>query len=40
MWKGVMDMGITDLTLTTKKVEEDGNLAFESGSFTTSLLST
>ena len=27
-------MGTTDLTLTTKEVEEDGNLAFESGTFT------
>ena len=34
MWQGVMDMGITDLTRTTKKVEENGNLATESGTFT------
>ena len=34
MWQGVMDMGITDLTLTTNEVEKDGNLAFESGTFT------
>ena len=29
MWQAVMDMGITDLTLTANEVEEDGNLAFE-----------
>ena len=34
MWQRVMDMGITELTRTTKKVEEDGNLAIESGTFT------
>ena len=34
MWQGMMDMGITDLTRTTKKVEENGNLATESGTFT------
>jgi len=33
MWQGVMDMGVTDLTRTTKKVEENGTLATESGTF-------
>jgi ketosteroid isomerase-like protein len=34
MWQGAMDLGVTDFALTPKEVEEDGNLAYESGTFT------
>jgi uncharacterized protein (TIGR02246 family) len=32
-WQGAIDLGITDLTLKTNEVEEAGDFAFESGSF-------
>ena len=34
LWQGAMDLGISDLTLTTVEVEESGDLAFETGTFT------
>jgi ketosteroid isomerase-like protein len=33
MWQAVIDAGVTDLTLTIKDVEEEGDLAVESGTF-------
>ncbi|MER9328628.1 DUF4440 domain-containing protein [Mesorhizobium sp. M0488] len=32
-WQGAIDMGVSDLTLTTLEVQESGNLAYESGTF-------
>ncbi|RWP86634.1 MAG: DUF4440 domain-containing protein [Mesorhizobium sp.] len=33
LWQGAMDMGISGLTLSTLDVQESGDFAFESGSF-------
>ncbi|AZO69996.1 MAG: DUF4440 domain-containing protein [Mesorhizobium sp.] len=33
LWQGAIDMGISELTLTTLEVQESGDFAYESGTF-------
>src|SRR5262249_29374682 len=34
LWQGAIDLGISDMTLTAVEVEEAGNLAYATGTFT------